>query len=218
MRLLGQDSRGIVLLAGGASRRMGQDKWMLDAGEMTVMERIISVLYPLGGELWIIAATSDDLKKPDKFPDLSQRFPNIHKTHDTSHDIGPLAGIAAGLANCTQAYILVSASDMPFPSIAVAEGLFDLCMTANAQAAIPQFEGRHHPLFAVYRQDCLSSLMAYIANDGRRVMEWVQSLDIAILPEEQIKQLDPQGTALFNMNNRDDYELALKHIQEKDHL
>ena len=60
--------------------------------------------------------------------------------------------------------------------------------------------------------------MAYIAEDGRRVMDWLQNLDSVILTEEQIKQLDPQGTALFNMNHREDYELALKHIQEKNHL
>jgi molybdopterin-guanine dinucleotide biosynthesis protein A len=215
MKMHGWENRGVVLLAGGVSRRMGQDKWMLDAGEMTVMERIISVLYPLGAELWIIAANAADLENPLKFPDYSQRFPQIRLAHDILQDIGPLAGIAAGLANCAQGYILVSASDMPFPSSDVAEKLFELCLAADAQAAVPQWNGRQHPLFAVYHKDCLSSLIAYISSGGRKVMDWLRTLDIAILSEEQIKQLDPQGTALFNMNHREDYELALKLIQEK---
>jgi molybdopterin-guanine dinucleotide biosynthesis protein A len=183
-----------------------------------VMERIVSVLHPIGTELWIIAASADDLKNPQKFPDLTQRFPNVYMSHDALQDIGPLAGIAAGLSHCSQAYILVSASDMPFPSNAIAESLFDLCITANVQAVVPQWDGRLHPLFAVYRKDCLASLMAYIASGGRKVMDWLHSLDIAILAEEQIKQLDPQGTALFNMNHREDYDLALKLLQDKNHL
>jgi molybdenum cofactor guanylyltransferase len=217
MKSNGWENRGIVLLAGGSSRRMGQDKWMLIAGEMTVMERIISVLHPLGAELWVIAAGADELKNPHKFPDLTNRFPGVHMTHDILQDIGPLAGIAAGLSHCAQDYILVSASDMPFPSITLAEKLFDLCLTEDAQAAIPQWNGRLHPLFAVYRKDCLESLIPYLEGGGRKVMDWLQTLDIAILPEKEIKQLDPQGTSLFNMNHREDYKLALKLLQGKDY-
>jgi molybdopterin-guanine dinucleotide biosynthesis protein A len=213
-----RENRGIVLLAGGISRRMGQDKWMLIAGEMTVMERIISVLHPLGAELWVIAASAAELKNPHKFPDLSKRFPGVHMTHDTLQDIGPLAGIAAGLSNCVQDYLLVSASDMPFPSNTLAEMLFDLCIVEDAQAAIPQWNGSLHPLFAVYRKDCLASLTSFLEGGGRKVMDWLQTLDIAILAEKQIKQLDPQGIALFNMNHREDYALALKLLQDKNHL
>jgi molybdopterin-guanine dinucleotide biosynthesis protein A len=218
MKANGWENRGIVLLAGGSSRRMGQDKWMLIAGETTVMERIISVLHPLGAELWVIAAGAEELKNPHKFPDLTKRFPDVHMTHDTLQDIGPLAGIAAGLSHCTQDYILVSASDMPFPSNILAEKLFELCHTEDAQAAIPQWNRRLHPLFAVYRKDCLVSLTSYLVGGGRKVMDWLQTLDTAILPEKEIKQLDPQGTALFNMNHLEDYELALKLLQKQNPL
>jgi molybdopterin-guanine dinucleotide biosynthesis protein A len=206
-------NRGIILLAGGASRRMGQDKWMLQAGESTVLERIISTLYPLGSELWIITAGMDELKNSAKFPDYSVHFPNLHMAHDTSKEIGPLAGIAAGLSQCIQPYCLVSATDMPFPSQALAAALFDLCLESGVQAVIPQHNGCLHPLFAVYRRDCLESLISYIEGGGRRVMDWLHALDITILADKQIKQLDPQGTALFNMNHREDYELALKLLQ-----
>jgi molybdopterin-guanine dinucleotide biosynthesis protein A len=209
--------RGVVLLAGGGSIRMGQDKWMLKAGEMTVMERIISVLHPLGTELWVIAAGAEELKNKHKFPDLANRFPDIRFTHDILQDIGPLAGIAAGLASCSKSHMLVSATDMPFPSAAIAGKLFDLCLAENALAAIPERNGRLHPLFAVYHKDCLAGLIPYIESGGRKVMDWLQTLNYAVLPDTQIKQLDPQGTALFNMNHREDYELALKLLMDLNH-
>ena len=206
--------RGIVLLAGGESRRMGQDKWMLQAGETSILERIISVLYPLGAELWIIAAGFDELNNPAKFPDFTARLPNLHTTYDTSKNIGPLAGIAAGLAHSVQPYSLVSATDMPFPSQALVEALFELCLKPEVQAAVPEYNGRLHPLFAVYRRDCLASLTTYIEGGGRRVIDWLQTLNFAILADKQIKQLDPLGTALFNMNYREDYEQALKLLED----
>jgi molybdopterin-guanine dinucleotide biosynthesis protein A len=209
------DPRGIVLLAGGASRRMGQDKWKLEADGSMVLERIASVLYPLGAELWVITAGAEELDDPNKFPDFSMHFPNLHMTHDKSRDMGPLAGIEAGLSHCIQPYILVSATDMPFPSKALAEGLFNLCLKQDAHAAVPEWKGRLHPLFAVYRRDCLESLTAYLEGGGRKVMDWLLSLDIAILADKQIEQLDPEGTALFNMNRQEDYALALKIIQKK---
>jgi molybdopterin-guanine dinucleotide biosynthesis protein A len=193
---------------------MGQDKWWLKIGETTLLERMLFVLYPLGAELWIIAAGAEELNDPSKFPDLSLGYPNLHMTHDYSKNIGPLGGIAAGLTYCVQPYVLVSASDMPFPSKRLAEALFDLCLTGHVQAAIPEWKGNLHPLFAVYRSDCLTSLTSYIEGGGRKVMDWLHTLDIAILADKQIKQLDPQGTALFNMNRREDYELALKLLQE----
>jgi molybdopterin-guanine dinucleotide biosynthesis protein A len=217
MKNKAEDSRGIILLAGGSSIRMGQDKWGLKVGEITLLERMLLVLYPLGVELWIIAAGAEELNNPDKFPDLTAGYPNLHMTHDYSKNIGPLGGIAAGLTYCGQPYMLVSATDMPFPSKSLAEALFDLCLTGQVQAAIPEWNGRLHPLFAVYRRDCLSSLTSYIEGGGRKVMDWLHTLNMAIFAEKQIKQLDPQGTALFNMNHREDYELALKLLQDKNH-
>jgi molybdenum cofactor guanylyltransferase len=211
-------TRGIILLAGGNSVRMGQDKWGLKVGETTLLERMVFELYPLGAELWIIAAGAEELNDSAKFPDLSAAYPNLYMTHDYTKNIGPLGGIAAGLTNCVQPYILVSAADMPFPSTSLAEALFDLCLTGHVQAAVPEWNGKLHPLFAVYRRDCLTSLTSYVEGGGRKVTDWLHTLDIAILADKRIKQLDPQGTALFNMNHREDYELALKLLQDKNHL
>jgi molybdopterin-guanine dinucleotide biosynthesis protein A len=115
--------------------------------------------------------------------------------------------------HCTQEYILVAATDMPFPSIELAKSLFIQCQTTHSQAAVPERNGRLHPLFAVYRKDCLASLIAYIEGGGRKVMEWLQALDVAILTEKQIEQLDPRRISLFNMNRREDYEMVLKLMQ-----
>jgi molybdopterin-guanine dinucleotide biosynthesis protein A len=221
MGIIMMETNGVILLAGGASLRMGQDKWMLRVGESTLLERIITALHPLAAELWVIGANTGELVDSNKFPALSfQSFqsPHIQTTHDIIANIGPLGGIASGLTHCTQEYILVTATDMPFPSIELAKALFTQCQTTHNQAVVPEQNGRLHPLFAVYRKDCLPSLIAYIEGGGRKVMEWLHTLDITVLTEKQIEKLDPRGSALFNMNHREDYALALKLLQDKNHL
>jgi molybdopterin-guanine dinucleotide biosynthesis protein A len=215
MEFFTEDFCGVVILAGGASQRMGQDKWLLPLGENTIIERIITELQPLGSELWVIAANESMMKDQNKFPDLTLKFPSLHMTHDVVQGIGPLGGIAAGLRYCNRPYIFVVASDMPFPSVELAVALITLCHRNGSCAAAPEFSGRMHPLFAVYRRDCLESLTAYVEGGGRKVMDWLLTLNIAILPEKEIEQLDPEGIALFNMNRQEDYALARQIIQGK---
>jgi molybdopterin-guanine dinucleotide biosynthesis protein A len=210
-----QELCGVVVLAGGASQRMGQDKWLLPLGQTTVIERIITELQPLATELWVITANENTMNDQHKFPDLTLKFPAIHMAHDVVQGVGPLGGIAAGLRYCSQPYIFVAASDMPFPSMELAHALINLCQRRDSRVAVPEFSGRMHPLFAAYRGDCLESLTAYLEGGGRKVMDWLQTLDVAILPEKEIEQLDPEGIALFNMNRHEDYALALKIIQQK---
>jgi molybdopterin-guanine dinucleotide biosynthesis protein A len=61
----------------------------------------------------------------------------------------------------------------------------------------------------------LTSLTQYIEGGGRKVMDWVNALDLAVLDEKQIEQLDPQGVALFNMNRYEDYETVLQMLRTK---
>jgi molybdopterin-guanine dinucleotide biosynthesis protein A len=215
MEELIKDSCGVVILAGGASTRMGQDKWMLPLGDNTVIERIICALQPLGSEILVIAADEAIMKDQTKFPDLLSKYPALQIKHDDIHGMGPLGGIAAGFRYCNHPYIFVVASDMPFPSIELARALIALCQSKDSSAAIPQMNGRMHPLFAVYHRDCLESLIAYLDGGGRKVMDWLKLLDPAILPEKEIEQRDPEGIALFNMNRQEDYALALKLFKGK---
>jgi molybdopterin-guanine dinucleotide biosynthesis protein A len=206
---------GIVLLAGGSSSRMGSDKWMLPIEDRTVLEQIIDTLQPIGTELWVIAANADEAANPIRFPNLSSRYPEIYISHDSIPGIGPLGGLAAGLKLCSAALVLIVAADTPFPSAALAQALISLAETSGAAAVVPRWNERIHPLFAVYRKECLADLTRYIEGGGRKVTEWVNRLDHAILSEKQIEQLDPQGIALFNMNRPEDYEFVLKMLQSK---
>ncbi|MDB5053551.1 MAG: formate dehydrogenase family accessory protein FdhD [Bacilli bacterium] len=201
-------NQGVIVLAGGKSSRMGVDKWMLPIGDHPVLELIVQKLEPICTEMWIVAASAEALTDPRRIPDFSTKYPNVKYTQDQTGELGPLGGIVSGFAHCNCPYILVTASDLPFPSAQLANALFALCKDNQVDAAIPEQDGRLHPLFGVYRQETAHKLTEYMAKGGRKVMDWLHELNFAVLSETQVTSIDPQGIALFNMNHPDNYVKA----------
>ena len=92
-----------VLLAGGKSRRMGEDKRYLVVGEQTLLERGLDLLRSIFQEvLVVIAQDSPPL-------DVDARV-----VRDLVPDCGSLGGLYTGLTQATTLYIFVVACDMPF--------------------------------------------------------------------------------------------------------
>jgi len=92
-----------VILAGGMSRRMGEDKGTLLLGDRTVIEYVIETVSQVVDELLLIT------NKPENY----QRF-GIPIFTDILQANGALVGIHAGLIASQTYHSLFVACDMPF--------------------------------------------------------------------------------------------------------
>lgn len=92
-----------IVLAGGKSRRMGYDKAFIKIGDITCIELIINKLRKYFDE--IIITTSSGKHKFD--------IPNAKIVIDEFKDLGPIAGLHAGLKESTSLYNYLIACDMP---------------------------------------------------------------------------------------------------------
>lgn len=218
--------RVTVLLAGGASSRMGSVKWMLPVGGEPVLGRMVRELAGFGEELVIVlpwdadealcAAAGQTASEALAGADLTGADgiarPVLHLLKDEEPYAGPLAGMETAFRAVQSgggpAWCLVAAADMPFVRLGLAEALHDACREAGAEAAAPQREGRLHPLFAVYRSETAAKLAEFRAQGGRKAGEWFASLRHVRVGEERTARLDPRGTSLFNMNTPEDYRKA----------
>lgn len=204
--------RSVVILAGGSSRRMGADKWLLPLGGEPVLSRLVRSLDRVGDEIAIVLpwGASDTLRRRAVTAVLAVRPETpVRWLTDEEPDAGPLAGLkAAATSSGIGGLILATAADMPFARRELAESLFRRCDESGAEAVVPERGGRRHPLFAVYAASAFDRLQAYRRIGGRKVMEWLENVNVEILPEGETAALDPEGTALFNMNTPDDYERA----------
>jgi molybdenum cofactor guanylyltransferase len=186
-----------VLLAGGKSRRMGEDKRYLVVGEQTLLERGLVVLRSIFQEvLVVIAQDSPPL-------DVAARV-----VRDLVPDCGSLGGLYTGLTQATAPCIFVIACDMPFLDQAVIAQFTS--RRATADIVMAKLAARLHPMHALYGKRCLPALEQMIRARQLKIQEMVShaSLRVRYVTEADLLTLDPSGRSFQNVNTPADLEVA----------
>ena len=186
-----------VLLAGGKSRRMGEDKRHLVVGGQTLLERGLGVLRSIFQEvLVVIAQDSPPL-------DVDARV-----VRDLVPDCGSLGGLYTGLTQAITPHIFVVACDMPFLDPAVIAQFTNQSSTADIVMA--KLAARLHPMHALYGKRCLPVVEQMIRARRLKIQEMVSyaSLRVRYVTEGDLVALDPSGRSFQNVNTPADLEVA----------
>ena len=131
-----------VILAGGESRRMGQDKAWLKVGGESLLARAVSTVRDSGiEEMFISGHAGGDYS--------SLRCPVLF---DRELGCGPLSGIERALEAASAPLLLVLAVDLPNMTSAFLRKLAGRCDPLTG--AVPRLKGQLEPLAAVYPKRC----------------------------------------------------------------
>ncbi|MDF2037139.1 molybdenum cofactor guanylyltransferase [Cytobacillus oceanisediminis] len=192
-----------IILAGGHSSRMGENKALLKIGGKTVIERIADQLSSILPNVIIVANKQEDYQ-----------FLGLPLVNDRWKEKGPLAGIHAGLSESRTHNNLIVACDMPFISGELARLLLE--QLDHHQASVPEIRGQLHPLFAAYRKDARVAAELALKENKLRIRQFLQDIDTAILKEDLLREMGflYKDAHLFNMNRPDEYQLALKMAED----
>lgn len=182
---------GAVILAGGASKRMGQCKALLQVDGQTMLERTQALL---GDFDEILLSTND----PALGSDLLQ-------VADIWPDSGPLAGLHAALCRTEKRALLCLPCDLPHLSLAVPKLLLDTMPEEVAVFICRDSTGRLHPLCGIYCTSVLPVLEDCLRRGVHRVMDFVTQLPYACADTSGIVP----DKVFFNMNTPEDYRLAV---------
>jgi molybdopterin-guanine dinucleotide biosynthesis protein A len=176
-----------VLLAGGQSSRMGQDKaTMLFRGEPLWKNQLDLLRRLQPGELFVSAQADPPWRPVD-----------VEFVADVQPSRGPLSGLAATLARITDDYLLVLAIDTPF----ITENyLRDLSMrTEQACGVVPMIENRAEPLAAIYPRRAVTDFKAALAGSNFSLQPLIRNM--IVLGKLQAIEVAPEEIALFrNLN------------------
>ena len=186
-----------VLLAGGKSRRMGEDKRYLVVGEQTLLERSLGVLRSMFHEVLVVIAQ-------DSVPlDIDARV-----VRDLVPDCGSLGGVYTGLTQATTPYIFAVACDMPFLNQAVITQFTTRRDTADIVMA--RLATRLHPMHALYGKGCLPAMEQMIVARQLKIQELVShaSLRVQYVTEADLLSIDPSWRSFHNVNTPEDLEAA----------
>lgn len=124
-----------IVLAGGASRRMGQSKAELNLLGKTFLQRQVEKLWALGIEDIMISG-------PDGLT-----YPGTRTVPDIFPGRGPLGGLHACLRSARCPRCLVLSVDAPLLPLSA---LLHLCRAHRTGAVVLRHGGRQEPLIAVY--------------------------------------------------------------------
>lgn len=154
-----------IILAGGKSSRMGEDKGFLKLNGKTFMSSIIAALNPIVGEIIIVSNNSEY----DVF--------NLKRVADSMEDSGPLAGLYSGLLHSETENNIVLSCDVPLISTSVLKKLLE---GAPSEAEVIQFEseGKTMPLVAMYKKKCRHHFLKLLQTNERRLRFAIDQLDV----------------------------------------
>ena len=186
-----------VLLAGGKSRRMGEDKRFILVGQRTLLERSCAVLSELFEQVCVVVAQDS--------PSLQAKVPVVR---DLVTDCGSLGGLYTGLRWAKTQHIFLAACDMPFLNPHVIRYMVRL--KDQADVVISRWETRLQPTHAVYGRDCLPVIEEMMNLHNKKIHSMIDhpALRVRVIAEREIRQIDSEGRSMFNINTPSDLEQA----------
>jgi molybdopterin-guanine dinucleotide biosynthesis protein A len=175
-----------AILAGGASRRMGQAKGLLSVDGQPLVSHIAAQLQDRFAETLLVA--------DDPAP---WGFAGLPVVPDRPAGAGPLGGLAGALAAARHGLVFLMACDMPEIDWDLVEGL--MALPDGADCAVPRAaNGYLEPLFAVYRRRLLPELDRALAGGLRKVQGLYELAATCFVPYDR-----PGG--IRNINTPEEY-------------
>jgi molybdopterin-guanine dinucleotide biosynthesis protein A len=181
------------VVAGGRSLRMGLDKSLLPWGATDLLGHAIARLRDVTGDVRVLCG-----------PEPRYLGRGVPVVTDVARDVGPLAGVLAGLDAAAGGSGLFLAVDLPDVPASLLARLVELA--AGWDAAVPVSARGPEPLCAVYGPGCLEPIRRRMAaRDFRMTAFWPEARVRAVTAGELARHGDPAG--LFrNLNEPGDLE------------
>jgi len=192
-----------VILSGGLNTRMGgQSKAFLSVGGQRILDR----LYQTMGELFeeILLVTNAPLEY------LSW---DMMIVTDIIPVRSSLTGIHAGLFHAPADHVFVTACDMPFLKEAVVKALLRE-LEPKWDVIIPVTKEGHQPLCAVYSKRCIKPIEAHLEAQHPKIVDFFSKVRVKEIPEETIRQADPDLSSFFNINTPEDLAAANRMVEK----
>lgn len=183
-----------VILAGGASSRMGRNKALLEVDGSPIITRTYRTLASLFHEVIIVTNSPFDYD-----------FLPCRKVPDIYPGCGSIAGLHSALAHSSTAHTFVTACDLPFLDPAIISYLCDI-RTGGYDAVVPLSEGGQEPLHAVYSSACKDIFENAIQKSERKILDILGRMNIRQVTDDELQSAGGQTKSFLNVNTPEEYE------------
>jgi molybdopterin-guanine dinucleotide biosynthesis protein A len=211
-----------IILAGGASRRMGgRNKAFLRLDGRPLVEIVVGRVQSVCAEVLVVAGDTSPYTKLG-VPLVEDRF----------RGVGVLGGLHAGLKAASHELALLVGCDMPFLSPDLlrtfaewVEG-YDVAVLRHASPPqsppqsggdVPQGQGRQYvePLHAAYRRTCLPAIEGAIRAGERRIVSFFPNVRVRYATPEEVTPIDPALHSFRNVNTPEEWNAVQEEWQRQ---
>lgn len=199
-----------IILSGGKSSRMGENKSLLNLGGKKVIERVTDLMKSLFPDVILITNTPDEYS-----------FLGIPIFRDIYEYKGPLAGIHSGLTHSKTENNFVISCDIPLMTKQMIEYIIDY--KTKAPITVCRADGFVQQLAGMYSKSVLAEAENSLRNEETelrdpkqtkrkcKVLSLLNTVGAEIIDAEK---LDFYSESLFfNMNRPEDYEKVLTYFE-----
>ncbi len=180
-----------IILAGGKSSRMGEDKALISIQGVPLLQRVYKIAEDCAATVYVVTPWVE------RYQHILP--PKCQFIKETPLYSGPLVGFAQGLAQVQTDWVLLLACDLPNLRVEVLQAWANQLddVSSDAIAALAHHIKGWEPLCGFYRRSCLADLNNYIEQGGRSFQQWLNQHSVQLLP------LTEPGM-LFNCNTPED--------------
>ncbi len=196
-----------VVLAGGQSKRFGQDKSQVQLESKILIDYILLEILNEFNEILIIA--NNDIKFFNS--------KKINKIEDYKKNLGPLGGVLSAMKwikenNKKYKWISTFPSDTPFFKKKYLHDFLNNINEEQSKLFFIKSNDKRHNIFGLWSLELLNRLEDDLVNKGeRKVEDWANKVGVKTINLE-FKNNDP----FFNINTKEDLEKAKEIIKNND--
>mgnify|MGYP005832398511 CR=1 FL=1 len=205
-----EDITGIIL-SGGKSTRMGQNKSFLKIGEKYIIEHITNLMKSIFSKVLLIT------NEPELYD-----FLQVEIYTDIFKNVGPLAGIHSGLVHSKTEKNFIISCDIPLMNKEMISSIIEF--PSDALITLPKADGYIQQLCGVYNKELIPLIEKIISSDTKKenrndsqakrnckIHNLIESLPTKII--ENPENLKGYHDNIFlNMNKPEDYNHILNLI------
>ena len=194
-----------VVLAGGKSKRFGEDKNYIKLGDKTLLEHVLSKISNKFEEILIVSSHNQEIKKLE----------NVTVIPDCFEDFGPLAGVLSSMKWVKEnqkkyKWVATFPSDTPFFETAIIEEYKKRINMNDSSLYFVKSNDKRHNIFGLWSIDLLGILEDDLLNNNfRKVEDWANKIGVKTIDIE-VKKFDP----FFNINTKEDFKKAKEILNE----
>ena len=191
-----------TVLAGGKSRRFGEDKSQVKLGDKLLIDYILTEIIDEFNEVLVVSNNLIEFKQSEK----------ISLIKDFKKDLGPLGGVLTAMKwikdnNKDYQWISTFPVDTPFFKNQIFKDFFKKINMKEGKLFFINSNDTRHNIFGLWSLDLMDKLEEDLDKGERKVEVWANSIGVKNI-NMKYENKDP----FFNINTKEDLKKAIENL------